>query len=119
MPTDDQFRILGRLMDVSVLRAKVHAGNIANQTTPGYRAQDVRFDEAFQQALAEDGADGAMAVAPEIIEPRNTSMRVDGNDVAVDKEVAAQAQNALLYNTYISMYRGKRAILQTAMSAAP
>jgi flagellar basal-body rod protein FlgB len=116
---DDQFRILGRLMDVAVLRSQVHAGNLANQNTPGYRAMAVDFDTAFQDALRDDGADAALTVAPRIVEPRTTGVKVDGNDVSTEREVALMAQNRLLYDTYIAMYRGKRMILQTAMTPAP
>jgi flagellar basal-body rod protein FlgB len=119
MIPDDQFRILSRLMDVAVLRGQVHAGNLANQNTPGYRAQAVSFDEAFQTALAEDGNDAALAVAPTVFEPRSTSMKVDGNDVSTEREVAALAQNKLLYDTYIAIYRGRRSIMQTAITPAP
>ncbi|GDY11936.1 hypothetical protein LBMAG53_08140 [Planctomycetota bacterium] len=116
---DDQFRVLERLLDVASLRAQVHAGNLANQNTPGYHARAVEFDSAFRQALANDGPDDALAIEPKIVEPRTTSTKVDGNDVAVDREVTALAQNRLLYDTYVAMLKGRKDLLMTAMSPPP
>lgn len=115
MLMDDRMRNLAHLLDVASLRQRVHAGNLANQNTPGYRAQAVAFDEAFQQALAERGSDAARAVRPEIVEPRATSVDNDGNDVSTDHEVNVLAQNAMLYQAYTAMLRGKATMLETAI----
>ncbi|MHC5067484.1 MAG: flagellar basal body rod protein FlgB [Planctomycetota bacterium] len=106
---------LAKLLDVAALRSRVHASNIANQNTPGYRARAVAFEDAFQDAWQRDGAAGARAVEAEVFEPRTTRVDNDGNDVSVDKEVAEMAQNAMLYNAYVAMYRGKSAILTQAI----
>ena len=50
--------LLAKLMDVASLRAKVHAANIANQNTPGYKSQAVAFEGAFREALAGGFLDG-------------------------------------------------------------
>ena len=111
MLQDTRMQNLAKLLDVANLRAQVHASNIANQNTPGYKAQAVRFEEAF--LAAQEGA--ASDVEPEIYEPRNTMVDNDGNDVSVDKEVTAAAENALLYRTYIQLMRGKNSILNQAI----
>ena len=117
MLDDRRLSMLARLMDVSVLRAQVHAGNIANQNTPGYRAKAVAFDEAFQQAMAGDGDAGE--VEPQIFEPKNTAVQADGNDVAVGKEIIQAAENQTLYNAYIAMARGKIRLLTIAGGQVP
>jgi flagellar basal-body rod protein FlgB len=119
MLPDEHMKILSRLMDVSLLRAKVHAGNLANQNTPGYRAKEVSFDDAFQEALASGGADAAEEVSPKLVEPRSTPVGVDGNDVSPDKEVMGSAQNAVLYNTYMALLRGQSKLISTAISQSP
>ena len=117
MLNDQRLTQLARLMDVSVLRAQVHAGNIANQNTPGYRAKAVAFDKAFQQALSGEG--DPAAVEPQIFEPHDTAVQADGNDVAVGKEIVEVAQNQTMYNAYIAMARGKIRLLTIAGGQAP
>jgi flagellar basal-body rod protein FlgB len=119
MSPDEHMKILSRLMDVSLVRAKVHAANLANQNTPGYRAKAVQFDEAFREALLSGGADATDSVVPKIIEPRNTEVSNDGNDVSMDKEVMGSAQNSVLYNTYMSVLRGQAKLISTAISQSP
>jgi flagellar basal-body rod protein FlgB len=114
---DEHSKILARLMDVSLVRAQVHTSNIANQDTPGYRAKAVKFEDAFKVAL-ESGGD-IDAVEPQIFEPRNTAVGVDGNDVQLDKEVLQAAENTMLYNTYVALQRGKSRLINTAISQSP
>ncbi len=115
MLQDDRMLNLAKMLDVASLRAEVHATNIANQNTPGYKAKAVRFEQAFQDALHSQGAEDARSLEPEIYEPLNTMTDNDGNDVVVDKEVTAAAENALLYRTYIQLLRGKNQILSQAI----
>ena len=104
-------------MDVASLRSRVHAANIANQNTPGYRAKAVAFDEAFHEALR-NGED-VDELQPEVYEPRSSPVQPDGNDVSVDRETLEQAQNNTLYNTYLALATGKKKLLTIAMSTAP
>jgi len=108
---------LGRLLDVSTLKAQVIAGNLANQNTPGYRTRAVAFDDAYRAAIA--NGDDPLSVTPTVYEPRNTAVDVDGNDVAVDREVLAGAQNAFLYQTYVSLLQGRNRLINTALTSAP
>lgn len=117
MPGDDHTAMLTRLLDVAALRGRTHAANLANQSTPGYRAKAVAFEDAFRAALA-DGGD-ATAVEPQLYEPRSTPVGNDGNDVDPDHEVTASAQNALLYNAYVSLLRGQQRLLTTAIGSSP
>jgi flagellar basal-body rod protein FlgB len=116
---DPRLTVLARLMDVAVLRQQVHAGNLANMNTPGFKARAVAFEDAFNAALDEQGVDKAMSVGTEIYEPRATPADVDGNDVSSEREVAALAKNKLLFDTYAQMARGKMRLISTAITAAP
>ncbi|NRA40200.1 MAG: flagellar basal body rod protein FlgB [Planctomycetes bacterium] len=115
MLEDQHMLNLSKLLDVASLRGRVHAANIANQNVPGYRAQAVNFEEDFLTVFQRDGAESARKVEASIYEPRNTMVGNDGNDVAVDKEITAAAENTLLYNTYVALLRGKHQIMQTAI----
>ena len=113
---DARMKNLAKLMDISSLRSQVHAGNIANVDTPGYRAQAVAFEAEFQRALASGDEDRARSLEGEVYEPRDTALKMDGNDVDLDREVTLQTQNSILYNTYVSILRGKHRLLITAIS---
>ncbi len=114
---DGQADRLAKLMDVASLRSRVHAANIANQNTPGYKAKAVAFDEAFRAAVAEGKS--VDDLEPQIYEPLSTAAQPDGNDVSVDRETLEQAQNNTLYNTYLALATGKKKLLTIAMSTAP
>ena len=116
---DPRLTVLTRLMDTALVRQQVHAANLANQNTPGYRAREVAFEDAFNEALDGQGLDRAMSLAPEIRQADATMVQPDGNDVSSEREVAALARNQLLYNTYAQLTRGKMKLLNTAMTAAP
>ena len=116
---DPRLDRLARLMDVAVLKAQVHAANLANQNTPGYRAKAVSFDAAFEAAIAQGDEDGAARVEPTIVEPRDTAVSIDGNDVDPDPEVLASADNTMKYNALIAIMRGKARLISTAISPAP
>jgi flagellar basal-body rod protein FlgB len=119
MLIDDRLKLMARLMDVSALKAQVHAGNIANQNTPGYRAKAVAFDQAFEQALRDQGADEANDVEAEIYEPQNTPVQDDGNDVSLNQEIMESAKNQTMYNAYLAMVKGKMRLLNIAAGQAP
>jgi flagellar basal-body rod protein FlgB len=119
MISDPRLQLMARLMDVAALKAQIHAGNIANQNTPGYKARAVSFDAAFQDALATGGIEAASEVEPEIFEPRNTLEQPDGNDVSMNREIIESAKNQTMYNAYISMVRGKMRLLNIAAGQAP
>jgi flagellar basal-body rod protein FlgB len=119
MITDPRLQLMARLMDVSVLKAQVHAGNIANQNTPGYKTRAVAFDQAFAAALDQGGTEAASEVEPAIYEPRDTMEQADGNDVSIDREIMDSAKNQTLYNTYIAITRGKMRLLNIAAGQAP
>ncbi len=119
MPLDAQRVLLGKLMDVAVLRGKIHAANLANQNTPGYRAQAVKFEDSFRLALAEGDTQTARSLAPQIYEPRNTAVDNDGNDVSSEREVLQSTENATLYNAYIAMTQGRQKLMNIALTPAP
>ena len=93
MLVDERMQNLARLMDVALLRNWVHASNIANQSTPGYKARRVEFESEFQTVMDRSAA---RQVQAEVV----TTGRPDDNDrnnVSVDQEVTMAAESAMLY----------------------
>lgn len=113
--TGPQTDLLGRMLAASELRAKVIAANVANQNTPGYVRQVVRFEDLLREALDAPGVDVA-AVKPSIELDRESPARPDGNNVSLELELNAMRENRLLYETYAAMLAGHFELLRTAVT---
>ena len=56
------------------LRQRALASNLANMETPGYRRQDVRFEELLAKELESSGPLDLDEIDPEIFEPHLTAV---------------------------------------------
>jgi flagellar basal-body rod protein FlgB len=106
----NQVNFFNKIMDVETLKQQVHANNIANVNTPGYKRHFVSFDNELQKAIDSQslslktdnpkhisyGGDWRSVIPSEKIE-YNTSSRNDGNNVDIDYEVAQMTKNTLKY----------------------
>ena len=61
-------QLLARAMDVYTLRQQVTSTNIANIDTPGYKKNEVHFENELQKAQESDGVAGMKNVTPSIVE---------------------------------------------------
>lgn len=112
--TGNQGELLLRLMSASSLRARVLAANVANQNTPGYRRQEVRFEEELVRAL-ERGNARLDRIEPEVTEDLDAAPRADGNSVDMEREVSALRENRLLYELYANILTGRTRLMQLAL----
>ena len=110
-PTGD---LLLRLMSASALRAKVIAGNVSNQNTPGYKRQQVEFEDALVRELGRATPD-VKSVEPEITVDEGAPARADGNSVNMEDEVVAMRENRILYELYANMLRGRSNLIRSAI----
>ena len=83
--------LLERALSAASLRHKVLASNVANVDTPGYK----RFDVAMQAALRQDPGS---PLADSIYRQSGTSLRLDGNNVDVEQEMALVAETEAYFN---------------------
>lgn len=92
-------------LDATWQRNKAISENIANIDTPGYKRQDVSFEEQMSKALKKNRTD---VTELERVQPRQytvnsgLSYRLDGNNVDIDTEMVSLAENQLRYNTLTS-----------------
>lgn len=91
-------------------RQSMLTNNLANVNTPGYKRQDVDFDIVLAQEMGGAqptiGADGAAqrsAQQREATRSSGTSMRVDGNNVDLEREVFSLAETELRYQALTDM----------------
>lgn len=108
---DQKLEVLKAALHAYAERNRVHAANIANVETPGYKPQEVRFEEDLNAALkarstgapAEAGAPqpaGELGLPKGRIEPRTPLSGATSNginEVEIDREMADLAENTLRY----------------------
>ena len=113
--TPSQFNLIGKLMDVGVMRHRVTSQNIANVNTPGYQAREVRFEEELARQL--DGTEtGAADHHPEVVFQEGLRHRVDGNNVDIDKELGQLQKNELHHSAYTRILTTKIAAMRSAIT---
>ena len=97
------------------------AHNLANVDTPGFVRSDLDFEEALAHALhrarrAPERAADLIAALP--LRPRRdraAPARADGNNVDIDREMAALARNALRYQAASEALAARIRMLRTAI----
>jgi flagellar basal-body rod protein FlgB len=82
-------------------RMTLLASNIANASTPNFKARDLDFGAALR--LAQD--DQSLSSAVRFRVPTQPSL--DGNTVEMATEQTAFAENALAYRTSLSFLQGR------------
>lgn len=99
--------VLDKAADASWIRNEVIANNIANVNTPGYKRQDVNFEEQLRKAMKNShytSIDERVAnVDLDRLNPityrdhATVSYRLDGNNVDIDTENVELASNQIRY----------------------
>lgn len=92
---------------VRSLRQEVLAGNIANADTPGYKAKELDFKAAM------DNAEGD--VRGMVQQRRGATANQDGNTVAIDQERNAFLENALRYEVSLTLVNNQIRGLMSAV----
>ena len=112
-----------KTLDAAWLRNDVLAHNIANVDTPLYNRKDVDFESYLKAALNSSsdnlifhmkhnfrfsGEPELSSVTAKVTEDYNPlAMRIDGNNVDIDVEMAQMAKNTIKYNTVVSNVNSK------------
>jgi flagellar basal-body rod protein FlgB len=107
MALDDAlFGIHGKALAIRSQRLTLLASNIANASTPGYKARDIDFDKALADATRDQGTiTGALEKAMGYRTPLQPS--ADGNTVEMSTEQTLFAENALKYRTTLSFLESR------------
>ena len=107
MAADSLFGIHGAALEVRSQRMGLLASNIANASTPGFKARDLDFNTALRSAEQSDGdlSETALTGATRYRVPTQPSM--DGNTVDLSQEQTAFAENAVQYQTTLSFLNGR------------
>ncbi len=125
---DRALRTLSLALNGYSARQQAIAENVANLDTPGYKAGRVSFESQLRAQVQ-----GADTVGPKrtsrlhlpseaeggiaLTRDQSRSMRLDGNNVDIDWEMARLAETVINYNTVSELVSMKLAILKSVIKA--
>ena len=103
----DYINVLDKAADASWIRNEAISNNIANVNTPGYKRQDVNFEEQLRKAMKNSRYTSIDERVGNIDLDRlnpityrdhaSLSYRLDGNNVDIDTENVELASNQIRY----------------------
>lgn len=105
------YNLIKEDLQVSSLRSKVIANNLANLNTKNYKRYYVTFEDSLKNAQNDMTLkttnekhlqSGTAEAEPQILQDTTSTMNEDGNNVDVDNEMVNLAANTLMYNALIS-----------------
>jgi len=114
-------KALEKALDATWVRNEAISQNLANVDTPGYKRKNVEFEEYLKQAIDGNNLTGFRTDKRHIpiggrnideVEIKTTednsslSMRLDGNNVDPEREMALMAKNTIQYNTLVQRLSG-------------
>lgn len=122
--------ILHRALDGLAARERITAHNLSNADTPGYQAQEVRFESALKQKIRSLTSENVELTQshPEhfaaqdlderayTIQELQGHMRNDGNGVDLEQEVSRMAQAQLSYSAVSQQLGGMYSQLKYVIS---
>jgi flagellar basal-body rod protein FlgB len=125
-------KLVEKAMDATWLRNDAISQNIANVDTPGYKRKTVPFEEYLNQAIDGQnlqgfrtnsrhipigGSSSADNIDLKVTEDNSsTNMRLDGNNVEIDSEMASMAKNSIKYNTLVESLNAGFSRLRSAIN---
>ena len=109
----EKMKLLERLVGAADVRQNVVSQNIANVNTPGYRTQQVRFEDQLAEELRR--GDSNSATGPTTTPVANLNSRNDGNNVDLDREVGELNKHALLIQIDLRMIGAEVQMMRDAM----
>lgn len=118
---DKTFGLLENMLDVSSLRHKVVANNIANVNTPGYKKMVVNFEGELEKAIENSSQKNFNKFEPKVVISEDVvdgTLRNDGNTVDMEKEVATLLKNTGFYKIYSQLLAKKFDLVKAAIDGS-
>jgi flagellar basal-body rod protein FlgB len=125
---DKATRALITALDGLAARQRVISNNLANVDTPGFKASDVSFARQLGKALATNKGVQMVTTHPQhltepspsdpvqVITRSDTSHRLDGNNVDIDKEMTYLAETVLHFQAAAQVVSRRLSLLRTVIN---
>lgn len=122
-------RPLEKGVNASWERNAVILDNIANVDTPNFKTSEVQFESLYKNALEGDdfqlkrtrpthmyiGDSSLSGVDAIVVKREDTTERMDGSNVDIDREMTDYAKNYIFYNTLLNKVNGQFNQLRAAI----
>lgn len=127
-------RLLEKALDGLSVRQKAITNNVANVDTPNFKTTEVTFEEDLHAAIRRGPAPDALTMhvsngrhlggpqrlSVDEVQPRstqmvNSSLRNDGNNVDIDREMTRLAETQIFFQTATQLMNTKFQQLKTAI----
>lgn len=108
-----------KLMDLAELQQRIAASNIANVNTPGFTRLKVAptFEAELRQAVGAGDIGAIKQLQPRVEEDHfSPSVRPDGNNVSLDRELTSLSENAIKHEYLIRVLNGQYSSLRHAIT---
>ena len=116
----DTLNFQGQALVLRSERQRLLASNIANADTPGYQARDINFAQALKEATGSAAAPAALQATqaghlaaaagaraePNLLYATASQTNLDRNNVDMDRERAAFADNSVKYEATLRFING-------------
>lgn len=120
------FNTLEQSLHFATTKNKAISTNISNVDTPNYKANDVVFKQALNEALQNTvptkktnarhlDFNNEERLPYQTIKKSNTMYNHNGNNVDIDKEMSELAKNQIYYQGLVDRMNGKFNNLQTVI----
>ncbi|MCR5772246.1 MAG: flagellar basal body rod protein FlgB [Butyrivibrio sp.] len=124
----DYINVLDATADAAWTRNEIIANNIANATTPGYKREDIDFENELRRALGYmkyksldekvENLRGSELKGRTYKDSINYSYRLDENNVDIEQENIELVSNQLKYQGVIASLTSEFQNLSTAMRSS-
>ena len=122
MDFNNSMQLLNKGLDLSWQKQKLIQDNVANVSTPGYKAKYMSFEEEMKQSLKahknkskSEFANAINNFDATISESQNESDRLDGNNVVIEAENVEMARTQLQYDFMVRQMSGQINMLRTVI----
>jgi len=114
------FPALENLLTLTSKRQQALSANLANVDTPGYRSKDYTFEDELATVALSSTSKKHIKPLEETIHARmyevNTTVKPNGNNVDLERELTEIDKNALQYITLVQYLNQKIKTLRTAIT---
>jgi flagellar basal-body rod protein FlgB len=122
--------LLEKVLDLRSMKHNLIVSNIANVDTPNYKAFDLMVEEELEKAVGEENNMGLKrtqpghlpgngigldSIRPSPVTTDPLSIKGDGNSVDIDRVMADQAKNSLMYSVSAEILSRKFMALKNAI----
>lgn len=125
MITGQNIHMLKNALDASSMRQETISSNISNVNTAGYKAKRVDFEESLKKAMdgtglqarhhKHFGTSSFSDVKPQTIEQTGNRVNENGNNVAIDTEMAELSANALYFQAVSTQLTNQYGMIRSVL----